>query len=134
MVDDDLPTAEEILAVHEELEAAYDLKYTGIKKAAPKLKLRREVLEPAAEYDDPYHRAAVLLFSIQSVHVFEDANKRTAWTVMMEYLDRNGVDPEFPQSEEVIERIVRRAGLYSTEELATWIETGEIDTSRLPES
>lgn len=59
-------------------------------KAAPRLTLRETVLEPAAEYDDPYHRAAVLLFGIPSVHVFVDANKRTAWTVTRAYLRRKG--------------------------------------------
>lgn len=58
---DDLPTPDEILTVHDEIEDEYDLKYPGIMKAAPKLKLREEVLEPAGEYDDPYHRAAALL-------------------------------------------------------------------------
>ena len=40
-----------------------------------------------------YHRAAALLFGIPSVHVFEDANKRTAWTVTIEYLNRHGIEP-----------------------------------------
>ena len=102
-------------------------------KAAPKRKLRRNVVEPAAEHSDIYHRAAALLFGIPSVHVFEDANKRTAWTVTMEYLDRHGVDPAFQQDGETIERIVRRAGLFDAEELAEWLKTGEIDESKLPE-
>jgi death-on-curing protein len=131
MTDGELPTASEILTVHERLEETYDLKYKGTKKTAPRLKLRREVLDEATEYDDPYHRAAVLLFGIQSVHVFEDANKRTAWTVTQEYLDRCGIEPEIPQDAETIEKIIRRAGLFSTEELARWLETGEIAEERL---
>ena len=102
-------------------------------KAAPKAKLRRNVLDPASKYDDPYHRAAILLFKTQSVHIFEDANKRTAWTVMMEYLDRYGITPELPQDDDVIERIVRRTGLFDIEELAEWLETGDIDEEKLPE-
>lgn len=131
MTDGELPTAEEIVTVHDRLEEAYDLKHTGTKKAAPRLKLRREVLDEAVEYDDPYYRAAVLLFGIQSVHVFEDANKRTAWTVTQEYLDRCGLVSEIPQDDETVEQIIRRAGLFSTEELANWFETGEIDEERL---
>ena len=129
----DLPTPDEILAMHEEIEAEYDLKYKGVRAAAPKRKLRENVIEPAEEYDDPWHRAAVLLFGIQSVHVFEDANKRTSWAVTMEYLDEQGLDIELPQDTAVIERIVRRAGLFDTDELAEWLETGEIDESKLPE-
>ena len=134
MSEDDLPTPVEIIAAHDQLEEAYDLKYTGFLKAAPKSKLRRNVIKPASEYDDPYYRAAVLLFEIQSVHVFNDANKRTAWTVTMEYLNRNGIDPVFGQDRQTVEKIVRRAGLFSTDELAHWFKTGEIDTAKLPES
>ena len=104
----DLPTPDEILAMHEEIEAEYDLKYKGIRATAPKRKLRENVIEPAKEYDDPWHRAAVLLFGIQSVHVFEDANKRTAWAVTMAYLDEQGLDIELPQHTAVIERIVAK--------------------------
>jgi prophage maintenance system killer protein len=133
MSDDDLPTPQDILDTHDRLEEQYDLKYKGTMKTAPKAKLRRNVVEPATEYDDVYHRAAALLFEIPSVHVFEDANKRTAWTVTMEYLDRHGIEPDFQQDGDTIERIVRRAGLFDTEELAEWLETGEIDESKLPE-
>lgn len=130
---DDLPTPAEILAMHEEIEAEYDLKYTGLMKSAPRSKLRREVIGPAEEHDDPWHRAAELLFGIPSVHVFEDANKRTAWAVTMEYLDEQGLTVELPQDDETVERIVRRAGLFDIEELAGWLETGEIDIDKLPE-
>jgi prophage maintenance system killer protein len=130
---DGLPTPAEVLAMHEEIEEEYDLKYKGTRVAAPKLELRENVIEQAAEYDDPWHRAAVLLFGIPSVHVFEDANKRTAWAVTMEYLDGQGLAVELPQDRNVIERIVRRAGLFDTDELAGWLETGEIDEDKLPE-
>ncbi|HET7323063.1 MAG TPA: Fic family protein [Halococcus sp.] len=132
MSNDNLPTPAEIIATHDEIEKEYDLKYKGFMKAAPKSKLRREVIEPAAEYDDPYHRAAVLLFGIQSVHVFEDGNKRTAWTETLAYLERQGITPDFSQDDATIERIVRRAGLFDVDELAGWFETGEIDEDRLP--
>ena len=133
MTDDDLPMAKEIIAMHEEIEEAYDLKYKGIRVAAPKLKLREGVLDPAMEYDSPWYQAAVLLFGIQSTHVFEDANKRTAWAVTIEYLNEQGLTVNLPQDDDIVERIVRRAGLFDIEELAEWLETGEIDESKLPE-
>jgi death-on-curing protein len=74
-----------------------------------------------------------LLFEIPSVHVFEDANKRTAWTVTKSYLKREGIDFDPSQDDDTIERIVRRTALFDTEELAEWLETGEIDESKLPE-
>lgn len=130
---DDLPTPGEIIDTHDELEAEYDLKYTGLRTGAPRLALREDVIDEAAKYDDPYHRAATLLFRIQSVHVFEDANKRTAWTETMNYLKRKGIRPDFQQDEVVIERIVRRVGKFDVDDLAEWLETGDIDESRLPE-
>jgi len=53
-----------------------------------------------------------------------DANKRTAWTVTQEYLDRCGIEPEIPQEAETIEKIIRRVWLFSIEELARWLEHG----------
>jgi death-on-curing protein len=132
--DEALPTPQDIIDVHDRLEEDYDLKHTGTMKAAPEAKLRREVIEPARECETPYRRAAVLLFKIPSVHVFEDANKRTAWTVTIRYLNRKGVKPEFEQDDATIEKIVRRAGLFYPDELAAWFETGEIDEDILPES
>jgi prophage maintenance system killer protein len=131
MEDDGLPTPDEILAVHEQLEEAYDLKHRGLMKAAPRLKLEREVLAPAREYENPHYRAAALLWELVSLHLFEDGNKRTAWTVTVEYLSRHGIDTDHLGDETAT--VVRRVGLFSVEELATWLETGEIDTSRLPE-
>ncbi|WP_276258030.1 Fic family protein [Haloglomus litoreum] len=131
MEEDDLPTPDEILAIHEQLEEAYDLKHRGVMKAAPRLKLEREVLTPARTRDDLYQRAAVLLWELSSLHLFEDGNKRTAWTTTVEYLSRHNIETEHLGDE--IVQVVRRIGLFSVEELATWLETGRIDTSRLPE-
>ena len=128
---DDLPTPAQIIAAHDRIEELYDLKYTGTMTAAPKRTLRREVLEPTAEHDDPYRRAATLLWKIESIHVFEDANKRTAWTVTRVYLRRSGIEP--PIDDGVAERVVRRAGKFDIDELAEWLETGAVDESRLPE-
>ena len=126
-----LPTPGEILTIHDRLEEVYDLKHTGTMTAAPRLAIKDNVLAEAQKYDDPYHRAAALLWHLISTHVFEDANKRTAWTAAMEYLDRHGIDPDLPEEE--VARVVRRHGLFTVDELATWLETGEIDTDRLPE-
>jgi death-on-curing protein len=126
-----LPTVEDIIAIHDRLEEAYDLKHTGAMTAAPRLTIKDDVLSNAQEYDDPHHRAAALLWNLISTHVFEDANRRTAWTATLEYLDRHGVDPDLPEDEAA--RVVRRHGLFTVNELATWLETGKIDTERLPE-
>lgn len=40
-MDDDLPTSAEILATHEEIEEAYDLKHRGARVAVPRVKIKR---------------------------------------------------------------------------------------------
>lgn len=50
---------------------------------------------------------------------------------MRSYLRQKGIDP--PVTNDLSERIVRRLGLFNIEEIAHWLETGEIDEDRLPE-
>jgi len=125
---DTLPTPKEILATHEEIERAYDMKYTGVRVAAPKLKLKR-IIREADDYDDLYHRAAYLLRKLVTAHLFEDGNKRTAWVTVRKYLAENGETPAKRDSN--AGRVLRRIRRYDVAELAEWLESGEIDESRL---
>lgn len=126
--DETLPTPEEILAMHEEIEDEYDMKYTGTRVAAPKLKLKRIVRE-ADDQDDLYNRAGFLLRKLITAHLFEDGNKRTGWTVAQIYLERNGETPA--RHGEHVERVLKRVRRYDVGEIAEWLESGEIDESRL---
>lgn len=128
MSDIGLPTPEQIIAIHDEIERAYDLTYTGTCVAAPKLKLRR-IVEEAAEQDDLYASAASLLRSLVTAHLFEDGNKRTAWIAMREHLERNGTAPA--ECGVRAERVLRRIRRYEVDEIATWLSDGHIDRSRL---
>jgi len=127
-MDDDLPTPEVIIAIHDRLEEEYDMKYKGTRTSVPELKLRR-ALEKVAEEEGRYHRAGALLFEIQSVHVFEDGNKRTAWITVRNYLDQFGESPA--RTDELAEKFTRRAGKFSTEERAKFLKTGEVDEEKL---
>ncbi len=129
MTDDEtLPTPEEILTTHDVIEDEYDMKYTGTRVAAPKLKLRRIVRE-ADEQDGLYLRAGFLLRKLITSHLFEDGNKRTGWASTVKYLDRNGETPA--EHGENVERVLKRVRRYDVDELAEWLESGEIDESRL---
>lgn len=88
----DLPTPEEIVEIHAEIEREYDFKYTGARVVAPELKLKR-LLDDVDEYSGVYHRAAALLRKILTAHYFEDGNKRTAWTVTVLYLEEHDHEP-----------------------------------------
>lgn len=127
-LDDALPTPEEILATHAEIERAYDMKYTGTRVAAPKLKLRR-IVRDADGYDDLYHRAAFLLRKLITAHLFEDGNKRTAWLTARKYLLENGEEPAERDSDAGL--VLRRIRRYDVAEIAEWLESGKIDESRL---
>lgn len=122
------PTPEEILATHQEIEDAYDMKYTGARVAAPKLKLKR-ILRDGEQHDELYVRAAFLLRKLITAHLFEDGNKRTAWVTTREYLADHDEEPaeRGPDSEKVLRRIRR----FDVDEIAEWLETGEIDEDRL---
>jgi prophage maintenance system killer protein len=128
MDDSKLPTPEEILATHEEIEEQYDMKYTGTRVAAPKLKLKR-ILEETAEHDGVYTRAAFLLRKLVTAHYFEDGNKRTAWVTMREYLQEHDETPAERGKESG--KVLRRVRRFDVDEIATWLETGEIDEDRL---
>ena len=125
---DDLPTPEEILTTHEEIEAAYDLTHRGVRVAAPKLKLRR-LLRDVEAHDDRMLRAAQLLRDLVTSHFFEDGNKRTAWVTTREYLARQDERPA--ETGKAAERVLRRIRRFDVEEIATWLETGVIDEDRL---
>lgn len=123
-----LPTPEEILATHEEIEEAYDMAYTGTRAPASEATLKG-ILQDADDLDDIYTRAAFLLRKLITSHIFEDGNKRTAWITVREYLDGHGETPaeRTPSAERVLSRIRR----YDVAEIADWLENGEIDEERL---
>lgn len=123
-----LPTPREILAIHDEIEEEYDLKHTGARVAAPRLKLER-IIDEAAGYDGVWTRAAFLLRRVLTAHYFEDGNKRTAWLATRVYLESNGLEPA--EGGESAERVLRRIRRFDVDELAGWLETGELDRDRL---
>ncbi|MFB6161857.1 MAG: type II toxin-antitoxin system death-on-curing family toxin [Halococcoides sp.] len=93
MADDtDLPTPSEIIDIHDEIEDDYGLKYTGMSARLPERTLDN-ILSDVAEQTDLYRRAAALCRRLISAHIFEDGNKRTAWTVTRLYLEQHGAEP-----------------------------------------
>lgn len=127
-MDDNLPSARDVLDTHDEVVARWELKYPGVRVAAPRLKFQR-LLEGVAGYDGVYIRAGHLLRDLTTAHYFEDGNKRTAWLTVRDYLDQHGLEPA--ERGERAERVMRRLRRYEAEELAKWLETGEIDEDRL---
>ena len=127
MTDDDLPSAEEKLATHEEIEEDYDMKYRGTAVAAPRLKLRR--LLDDIEDGDRYHRGAQLLRNLLTAHFFEDGNKRTSWATTLRYFEQYDETPA--ETGDRVPKVLRRIRRCGVEEIAEWLETGDIDEERL---
>lgn len=128
MADETIPTPEEILAIHEEIEEEYDLTHTGTAVAAPKVDLR-EIRSDAMEFDDVYHQAAYLLRKLVTAHLFEDANKRTAWATTEIFLERHDFTPA--ERGKPVEKVLKRIRRYDVDEIAEWLESGDLDRSRL---
>jgi len=128
-IGEDLPTSEDIVGVHDKIERIVNLKYTGARVAVPKLEYRR-LLEEVDEYDGVYYRAAALLRKITTAHYFEDANKRTAWVTTRTYLEEQGERPAETEIERV-DHVMKSLRSYTIEEIAEWLETGEIDEESL---
>lgn len=76
-----------------------------------------------------YHRAGFLLRKLITAHNFEDENKRTAWVTACDYLSENDETPAERTSSAA--RVLRRVRRYDVDEIAEWLESGEIDESRL---
>jgi prophage maintenance system killer protein len=125
----DLPTADEVIEIHDEIEEQYDLKHTGAAVASPWLELR-EILEDIEEYDGTYLRAAGLLRHILTAHVFEDGNKRTAWTTTVLYLENHDAEPAVRERDEA-EQVLKRIRRFDVDEIAKWLANGDLDRDRL---
>lgn len=128
MSEDELPEAQQVIDIHDRIEEAYDLKYTGAAVAAPRLKIDR-LLDDVAEYEGTYMRAAALLRDLITSHYFEDANKRTAWTVTNIYLANHDAKPAVINAR--VPHILKRIRRFDVDEIADWLATGTIDEDRL---
>jgi len=128
MAEETVPTPEEILAIHEEIEKEYDLTHTGAAVAAPKVDLR-EIRSDAKEFNTIYTQAAYLLRKLLTAHLFEDANKRTAWATTEIFLERHDLTPA--ERGEPVEKVLKRIRRYDVAEIAEWLESGDLDRSRL---
>lgn len=124
---EDLPTVEEIDSHHDSVVEEYDIKYTGVNAFNPS-ETMYSILRDADKREEPCEKAAVLLRRLPVAHIYEDGNKRTTWLTVTDYLDRKGL--EYPQDAEEISKVLKQIRSFNTQELANWLETGEIELRR----
>ena len=103
-------------------------KYPGVKTSVV---LLDEILREARNTPGMYKKAAFLLKGIKDKHVFEDGNTTTAILLTIDFLEKN--DKEFkPEDQKLIAKVGDNHGAFSREEIARFLETGEIDETKLP--
>lgn len=129
MIRDRLPSGRQIVATHDELGEDYDLDHEGASVSNPAVHFSEIVRETRDNHYDPYDRAAYLLRRLITAHLFEDANKRTAWLTIRDYLNRHGLEPARTKKEDT-EPVLNAIRAFDVDELAEWLETGEIDESK----
>lgn len=64
-----------------------------------------------------------------TAHYFEDVNKRTALATVIDYLGRHGLKPAKTKKEET-KPVLKAIRAFSVDELAEWLESGEIAESK----
>lgn len=131
MAVENVPTVEDIHAIHELIEEQWNLSHRGTRAVLPDQTLA-SILDDVRDLDGDYRRAAALLNRLADAHVYEDGNKRTAWTVAETYLNETG--KEAVPSDEVAERVLLNRGRFDEAELAAWLETGDIPDEQFRDS
>ena len=128
--DEKLPTVEDVFAIHDDLVDQYGLP-PGTGRPLPHRPIE-SAIEDAAEESNHYRRAAILLRRIGTAHVFEDGNKRTAFTTAGYYLRHVGCDVAPSQAQAAV--VMQHFKRFDVDELAEWLRTAEIDTTELRRS
>lgn len=130
MIRDRLPSGKQIMATHDELEEEFDLDHEGAAVPNPDVHCSDIVREARDNHFALYDRAAYLLRRLITAHLFKDANKRTSWLTIRDYLNRHGLEPAKTKKEDT-EPVLNAIRAFDVDELAEWLETGEIDESKL---
>lgn len=129
MIRDRLPGGKQIVENHDFFEAKYDLDNEGVSVPVPEVHCNDIVRETRDNHFKPYNRAAYLLRRLITAHLFEDANKRTAWMTTREYLDNHDLKPA-KTDEKDVDPVLSAIRAFDVDELAEWLESGEIDESK----
>jgi len=123
-------TVKDVLIAHEVVAENSRVRTSGLKSSQEEgLRKIGEVLQEARKEENVYLAASVYLKSLIDKHPFNDGNKRTAITVVNRFLEQNGevFQPhQIQNTEELYQTIKWEIPSMSKEEIAHWIEKGEI--------
>ncbi len=88
-----------------------------------------DVIYDVEELDeDIYFKAAYLMFNVVRGHAFGSGNKRTAYSTVTKFLEKNKKTYKLESNKIVNPKIMIaiREGRYSLEEIREWIKDGKI--------
>ena len=113
--------ADDVLLIHEQVINPKELQGLAGDKSLESVIARVDNRIHYGLISDVYELAACYAVYIAVGHVFNDANKRTAFAIMKLCLDINGVSLKF-ETETVSQMIIQAAqGIVDEAELATWL-------------
>lgn len=114
--------ARDVLMIHEQVINPHELQGMAGNKSLDAVIARVENRIHYGMIDDVFELAACYACYIAVGHVFNDANKRTAYAAMKVCLVLNGIDAALGQFHEVGDTIIEVAqGKYDEKELAQWL-------------
>ena len=121
-------TVEEVIKIHDSVINQGELQGLAGSKSLEGALSRVDFRITYGVIKDEFDLAATYAVAIAQGHVFNDANKRTAYTCMHVSLKANGVNLVF-YDDTIGDLIIKVAqGLVDEGELATWLRTKKIES------
>jgi len=117
-------SSEKVIAIHEQVVVgSSELQGMALNKSIESVLARVDNRVAYGMIEDVFELAACYACYIAVGHVFNDGNKRTAFTAMDTCLRINGIELDFDTAR-ASEMIVKAAqGIVDEEELAEWLRT-----------
>ena len=116
-------SSEKVIAIHEKVVGPNELQGMALNKSIESVLARVDNRAVYGMVEDVFELAACYACYIAVGHVFNDANKRTAFTAMDTCLRINGIELDFDMVE-ASEMIIKAAqGIVDEKELAEWLRT-----------
>jgi len=113
------PTRELLVWIHDKMIE----KFGGHKGVRRSLDLFDLILKDVRLTDGTYRKAAVLLTRLIAAHIFEDANKRTAYTLTKTFLEMNRAPMRITNEEEAL-KFLRKIREYHLDQVEEWLKHG----------
>ena len=118
-----LLSSQDVLYIHEQVIGANELQGLAANKSLDAVLHRVENRIHFGMIEDPFDLAAAYAVFIAVGHVFNDANKRTAYNAMTTCLELNGIDLVF-DTEQIGQRIIEVAqGVIDEVEFARYLRS-----------